>query len=164
MDQPRTLATARDQAIQEPVEVPFGTAAALHRQARRFVQGDDVGALADDKLADEGTIGPAEHARSRFHPGRRLTHRRHTDRLPGRETHAGLGPGAVDAHLPRSEQLLQAAMRHGRIVHAEPAVEPHAALGRVHLFDLDPTHCSTVRAKLRPANSARMEKVTEALR
>ena len=62
---------------------------------------------------------------------------RHADLRAGLEPFVALRAPAVDAHLPRSQQLLQVRIPNVRKVNAEPPVEPHVRFGGLHFYGLD---------------------------
>ncbi len=138
----RTLAAeAVGHAGEHAIDVPFGSAAALHGEAERLVEHEDVLVLVEDHALDAGPIGLGK-------PERRLDARRrrrllgahdlrHADIGAGFETLVALDPAAVDAHLSRAQQLLQIRVADIGKVDAEPPVKPHVGLGRLHFDGLD---------------------------
>ena len=122
--QPRRLALLVGQALQQPIHMPLGAAAALRGEPVRLVEDVELVVLVEDQVAQELRVLVVDLlldalATSASSGGMRTS-------LPGLEPRIGLGPAAVDPHLPGADQLLQMPERHLREMHAEPAVEPHA--------------------------------------
>ena len=96
-----------------------------------------------------------------------ILHRRHPNGLAGAEALVGLAAPTIDAHLTRSDQLLQMPEAEAGEVVLEPAVEAHASLVLCHDDRLDarPAGRSMGHAKAltkwRPATSAANDRTIE---
>ena len=129
VDQPRPLLVAETQRVEHAVDMPLGPGPALHRQARRLVQHDDLVVLVDDQAAD--LLGVAvRHGRDLARLGwrRRGDAGRQADGLAGLDAILALGALAVDADLAGAQKLLQGAVAQLGEMALEPAVEPQAGL------------------------------------
>ena len=103
----------------------LGSGAALHREARRLVEDDDLVVAVEDRVACSIASSAGEHAGAAPAALRAVgaSERRDADRLARRHPVAGLGALAVDPDLAGAQQLFEPAMGERRIMPPEPAVE-----------------------------------------
>src|SRR5262249_13154008 len=114
-----------------------GFAAALNGEPRRLVDDDDVVVLVDHQASDEVDV-LAGHARRRARRG--LWQRRHTDDLPRLNRIGRLRACAIDAHLPRADELFDLPLAQLRKAAAQPAIEPRFAVIGADLNRLNTLH------------------------
>ncbi len=100
--QPRRLALLVGQALEQPVHVPLGAAAALAGKARRLVEDIELVVLVEDQPAQEIRVLGVDLLLDPLHF--RLE-RRNPHQLSGGKPRAGLGPAGIDPHLPGPDQF-----------------------------------------------------------
>ena len=144
MHELRSLAEPVDHGRQHAVDVTVGARAALHRQPERLVQHEDVLVLEQDHAFDQRAVGVGDvrvgaqasvFVHSLWRIARDL---RHANGIVHGDAGIRLDAAAVDADLPRPQQLLQIAIADVREMDLEPAVEPEIGLLRQDRDGLDP--------------------------
>ena len=115
-----------------------GFAAALDRQSRRLVDGDDVVVPVEHTGPQGVRVGGADRRPVRARNRRLVAERRDADLLALHQPVASLGAPPVDAHLPGAQQLLEPAVADFGKIPFEPAVESQLGLSRIDpsMFDL----------------------------
>ena len=104
-----------------------GLGAALHCDARRLVEHEQIVVLVEGDGSKEGTVRLGQRLRCR-RCRRSRRQRRHANGLTRGEPCARLGAAAVDPNLAGAQQFLEPAVRQVGVMAPEPAVEPHAVL------------------------------------
>ena len=150
---------AEAQRLGQSVDMPQLAAAALRRQARRLVQGDQVIVTVKHGGAHHVRIRLG-HARMRGRQGCLVRQRGNANGLARLDAGRGLGAGAVDADLALAAALFDPALRQLRKAPLQPPVEPLVALPLGDGDGLHATHAAKLRAKARPAKSAVMDSTT----
>ena len=160
MDEPWLLLGAEAESLGQAIDMALLAAAALHGEAWRLVQGDDVVVAPDDRRAHHLGIG-VRNFRPRVRRGR-VGQRRHPHPLTGIEARGRLDAPSVDSHLSLAAKLFDATLRHMREMPAEPAIQALTALVCADGKGLDPAH-TNVRASESPANRPSNDKPTESI-
>ena len=151
------LAPGGEQAIYMPRRL----GAALDGQARRLVDGDDLGVLVDHQSPDEADILIGQVRRA-FGPVSGFRQGRDPHLGAGRQAAVALHPGAVDADLAGTGQLVDLDIRDMRPAALEPAVQACAVLAGIDGQDLDlAAHAKALRAIIRPTNRAATARTTD---
>jgi hypothetical protein len=146
MHKARLLALLVAERFQHVVDMAHDARAALHRKTGWLVENEHGRVLVQHHLPEDGAIVLAADALCR----KRLValpvdaERRNAHDLPRLKPGVGLGASAIDADLPRAQQLLQVPEAEPRKMCLEPAIEPHARLAAIHLDLLDACHLLTV--------------------
>ena len=138
-----------------------GLGAALHGQASRLVQGQDLVVLIKDQGLGIGNIAARQGlflARIRG-----IRQGRHAYLTAGHQMGLSLDPRAIDADLARTGHFLDLDMVQIRPAPLEPAIQPHPVFTGIHIECANFFHANTRRAKKRPANKAATERTTEAV-
>ena len=139
--QARPFVGAEAERVEHGVEVAARAAAALHRQARRLVEGEHVVVAVDHAAPQRLGVGGVDGCRGWPGPGRRLVAPgRQAHRIPRRQPRATLGAPAADAHLPGAQPLLQAPGGDLGAVPPEPTVKAEPRLLGRHDYGADFAH------------------------
>jgi hypothetical protein len=144
------------------VDMVGGLGAALHGQAGRLVQRQDLLVLVQHQRLGEGDVALGQRLLLVRIGG--VGQRRHPHLAAGRQLGVGLDPRAVDPHLTRAEQLVELDMVQVRPAALEPAVHPDAVLAIVHIERTYFLHAANIlRAIKRPAKTAATDRITLAV-
>ena len=129
MDQPGPVLEAEPKRIEHAVDMPLGARAALHGEARRLVEDDDVFVLVDHQRLDLGGIAIGDGGDfPRLRWRRRRDAGRQADLLPRLDPVLSLDPPPIDTDLPRAQQFLQGSVGQSGEMTLEPAIQPQAGL------------------------------------
>lgn len=162
VDEARSLAVEA-QGIEQGVEMLGRARAALHRQTRRLVDGDDMGVAMYDHRPHRLGLTLVDPGRGLGGWRRRLGRQgRYADLLARLQALVGLGPPAVNPHLAGAQVLLKQTVGDLRQMPAEPAVEPDVGLVSGHRARLN-AHRRNWRTSASPRNKAPTERITEAI-
>src|SRR6516165_5558185 len=123
MDEARPDVGAKAQRVQQPVEVPFGPAAALDGETGRLVQHDHRIVAVQHRVPQDGFVAGRGLSRPLRNGRGHFFQRRDTDDLTRRQAVTGAGALTVDPDPTRAQQLFEMAMAERGVVPLEPAVE-----------------------------------------
>src|SRR6056297_1825984 len=141
--------------------MPCLLAAALHRQARRLVEGNDMVVAVDHGRPDHLLICVRDSRRVAGRGGAGLRQGRNTHLLPFFQTGVGLDPAALDAQFTLAAHLFDAALLDMRKMPAQPALQPLIPFARGDRYCLNTTHAHSILASQTPAARAAMDSTTE---
>ena len=176
MHEARLLVLGVAQRFEHAVDMRRQAGTALDGEALRLVEDIDLVVFVEAHRHQRvgGAAARAERARDmRAAAGRIDAERWNPHHLARIDAVIGLGAAAIDAHLTRSQQLLQMPERQARIVFLEPAIEAHAglvgpySLGDDGRHEKSPSiegasyHPASVLTSQSPANSARTDTISD---
>ena len=163
MHQPPLFILAEPQRLGQTVHVAALARTTLHRQARRFVQRDDIVIPIDHRLPDHRDVGIADVGDARLRRDlRRVGQRRHPDDLTFFDTRRGFHTATIDADVALAAQFFDPSLGHMRKAAAKPAVQPLVRILGGYLEVLDAAHDQIQRADDRPTAIASSDSTTEA--
>ena len=128
VDESRALGAAEPECVQQAVEMPGDSGAALDGEAGGLLRTSSW----SSRWRTRPSISRASFGSSGFGAcgGGFRRQRRHAHLLARREARGGFGTVTVHANLPGTAPFLDAALGNAGEVAPEPAVEPHAPLRR----------------------------------
>ncbi len=144
MDEARTLAIRAGERAQHRVEMPAPLPrAALHREARRLVEHDDVGVLVDDEAAHEARVLVRDGRRARAGDGELLDVRRQAHDLSRVDARLAVGALAVEPDLALAQQLLDPPLGQAGDAATQPAIEALVGVLSPDFYQFDAAHLAS---------------------
>jgi hypothetical protein len=139
VDQARRLALLVGQALQQPIDMALGAAAALHGQAMRLVEDVDILVFVKDQIPHELRIGLVDLGRP---DDIGIIDRRDAHGLAANQPRTGGHLGLVDLDLTIADELLQASEAELGEMGGKPAIKTHPVFIAFHLPLLNATHAT----------------------
>jgi hypothetical protein len=137
--EPRPCLGPVAQGFEQAVDMMRRLGSALHGDARRLVEDEEVVVLVEGDRREKIAVGLRQAASWRWRR-RDIGQRRHADSLAVNEPRARLSARAIDPDLPRPQQLLEPAVGKLRVMGLEPAVEAHPVFTGRDVLRLDARH------------------------
>jgi hypothetical protein len=126
MYKPGTFLSGSHQCVKHPIYMPSDLSTSLNRDARRFVQRNDVLVGVKNERSDPLSVLRASFTACRVVPGAGVfVDRRDANDLSLFETRRGFNPSTIDPDLTGAQKLFQSSMLETRKMTLEPPIDPN---------------------------------------